>query len=119
MQQQDMFTPTPEYLVAMKKDTDKAIADGHDHAKVEWRNYALQCVEAIAKRRQEFTVNDVREMIHNGPYKTHDNRAVGGVVKRAQRYGMIRPSGRTIPNRVGHGTQMQIWSSCIYQQAND
>lgn len=119
MTQNNLFTPTAEYVEEMNTQTEDAIERAYKHAPDEWRKYALQCVEAVAKRNEEFTVNEVRSLIKAGIYKTHDNRALGGVMKTAQRLGIIEPTGNTIPSVVGHRTPIQIWRSRIFNKTGN
>ena len=80
----------------------------------EWRNQALKCLEAVAQRTAEFTVDSVRAEVVATGLITHDNRAMGGIIKTGVATGWIEPTGRTIPSLVGHKTPMQIWKSKIY-----
>lgn len=113
MSQENLFTPSKEYIDEMNQKTEASVEQSYDNAKEAWREHALRCVEAVAKRQKEFTINEVRDLIHAGKYKTHDNRAVGGVMKTAQSLGIIEPTGKTIPSIVGHRVHIQIWRSLI------
>lgn len=113
MTQENLFTPSKEYIDEMNEKTEASVEQSYDNAKEAWREHALRCVEAVAKRQKEFTINEVRDLIHAGKYKTHDNRAVGGVMKTAQSLGIIEPTGKTIPSIVGHRVHIQIWRSLI------
>jgi len=64
------------------------------------------------------TVDRVRFFVQKSPLKTHDNRAMGGVMKVAQKIGLIEPTGETRPSKVGHKVPMQVWRSCIYNINN-
>jgi hypothetical protein len=95
----------------IEQETRDAIERGYDHAKVEWRQMALECLYEVCLTMKTFTVNDFRDKVDASPIKTHDKRAMGGVINTARRLGWIEPTGDTIPSRVGHKTPMQIWRS--------
>ncbi len=112
---QAQTTITPVQRVEMHKVTTEAVKRSYDHADDEWRAMALDCVKHVAQRHETFTVNDVRDLVQLSHLKTHDNRAMGGVMKTAQRIGYIAPTGESIPSVVGHKVPIQIWKSLIYQ----
>lgn len=105
---------TPKELGEVRDVTNEAIAESFENAQDPWKEYALHCVSVIAKKMQYFTVNDVRPLVAASPYKTQDNRALGAVIKHAQKRNWIKPSGDTRVNKTGHGTHMQVWESNIY-----
>ena len=96
---------------------EEGINRGLENAADDWKSYALECVIAVAKNQHHFTVNDVRPLVKHSPYQTHDNRALGGVFATAKKLGFIEASGRSVPNKTGHGIHMQIWKSKVYGRA--
>lgn len=111
--------PTPEYLQETKELTEEAIARSWENAVDPWKEYALHCVSVVAKRMEEFTVNDVRPLVEAGGFTTQDKRAMGGVIKEAQRRNWIASTGRVQTSKVGHGSNMTIWSSNIVGETID
>lgn len=105
---------TPQYRQEVKQATDAGINQSLDNGDVEFKRWAYKCIVAVAKRQKEFTINDVRDLIHSGNIKTHDNRVIGGVMRVAASRKVMRSTGRSLPNKVGHGTQIQIWESLLY-----
>ncbi len=101
-------------LSEIKAVTEEAVIRSFENAQNPWKEYALRCLEAVAKTKEEFTVNDVRPLVAQSPYTTQDNRALGGVFKEAQKRGWIDTTGAVRVNKTGHGTQMQVWKSKIY-----
>ena len=99
----------------IQKITSEAIDKGYRGANLDWRDLALSCVREVCMHCETFTMNDVRPHIEALPIKTHDNRAVAGVVKTAEKLGWIRPTGRTITSRVGHKSPLIVWKSLIYK----
>lgn len=106
---------TPEEYAVIRKETDAAIEKGLDATRAEWRAMALQELHKVCKSKATFTVNDVRDAVLASNIKTHDNRAMGGVMQMAKRLGWIAPSGQSIPSRVGHLVHIQIWRSLLYK----
>lgn len=111
--------PTPEYRQETKELTEEAVARSFEHANDPWKLYALHCVSVVAKRMEEFTVNDVRPLVDLSPYKTQDNRAMGGVIKEAVRRGWIESTKQVQVSKVGHGSNMTIWRSRIVGETID
>lgn len=103
--------------IAIQKATEAGIKKGYDNAHTEWRTMALSCLYKICNTMPEFTVNDVRDLVEKYLIKTHDNRAMGGVIKTGQKMGWFEPTGRSIPSLVGHKVHIQIWKSLIYKKS--
>ena len=110
---------TPEELEEVKQVTEEAIAASYENAQNPWKEYALHCVSILAKTMQKFTVDDVRPLVAQSPFKTQDNRALGGVLKEAKRRRWIEASGETRVNKTGHGIGMPVWESRIYGETID
>lgn len=104
-----------EYIEKIKAEVEAAVARGWDAADSEWRKMALLILCATALGTREFSVNDFRERLKAQPEKTHDNRAVGGLMKTAERWGWIENTGLTFPSKVGHKTPLTVWRSKIFQ----
>lgn len=100
----------------MEEVTEKGIEQGFENAHEEWRAMALDCLHKVCLSYDTFTVNDVRALVERSPLKTHDNRAMGGIIKTGQREGWLAPTGESIPSVVGHKVHIQIWKSLIYKQ---
>lgn len=102
-------------LQKIQIETDLAIKRGWDSTRSQWRTMALKILCEVCLEKREFTVNDFRNMILNSGIVTHDNRAMGGLMATAKKWGWIK-SINSIPSRVGHKTPIQVWRSCIYQE---
>ena len=102
---------------SIEHETDYAILSGMRNADITWQSYAIECMRVIASRYQTFTMDDVRPLVQTSPVKTHDNRAMGGVVKWAMLAGWIERTGQSIPSRTGHKTPIQVWNSRLYKGA--
>lgn len=110
----EKYTIPPEEYATIRRETDEAVERGYDHAKAEWKMQALDVLYNVCRTMQEFTVNDFREQVKQLEAKTHDNRAMGGLMNTAKRLGWIESSGKSIPSRVGHLVPIAIWRSKIF-----
>lgn len=96
------------------QETDEAVQRSFDNSNQSWREITLNNLMKFCEYTDTFTMNDFRD--YNALYckaTTHDNRAMGGVIRTARTYGWIIPTGRTIISRVGHKSPLQIWKSII------
>jgi hypothetical protein len=88
-----------------------------DHAKEEWKEAAHGCVLSCAKTMRLFTADDVQLLLSKLPVKTHDNRALGPILREAQKSLMIRDTEQfTRSTQVKcHRMPRRIWESLIYE----
>lgn len=93
--------------------TDEAVQRGYKNANSEWKRTALEIVYDMCIGRHQFTVNDFRDELKRRGVKTHDNRAMGGVMRTAQARKWIESTGNTIQSKVGHKSPLQIWRSLL------
>lgn len=100
-----------EEMNQIQAETDAGIAKGWEGAHVQWRKMALNCLLELCLTQKSFTVNDFRDSVRASQIKTHDNRAMGGVMVTAKKLGWITPTGSSIISRVGHKSQLQVWKS--------
>jgi hypothetical protein len=101
----------------MNRVTEEGIEKGFDNANEEWRAMALNCLYNLCLARETFTVNELRDIVKRSPLKTHDNRAMGGVMATGKKEGWLTPTGQTIPSVVGHKVHIQIWKSLLYKKS--
>lgn len=110
-----MTINSQEDIIRMNEATKRAVEQGFDNAHDAWRAMALECVQQICLTKESFTVNDVRDLVKMSDLKTHDNRAMGGVMVTAKGRGWLVPTGKSIPSVVGHKTHIQVWKSLIFK----
>ncbi|RMR58869.1 hypothetical protein ALP83_200139 [Pseudomonas syringae pv. actinidiae] len=81
---------------------------------VNWAELAYDTVISVAKTHQEFTPDDIWK---TGLPKPIEARALGGVMARAKREGIIEKTGRVQPTTQveSHGTDITIWKSLIFK----
>lgn len=95
--------------------TNKAIDQGYENADNSWKIMALECVKQVCLTHATFTMNDVRWLSDASPIKTHDKRAMGGIMKTAKSLGWIVLTGEVIVSKVGHKSLLQVWKSKLYK----
>lgn len=111
----ERYPLTSEESKEMRGQTEDAISRGINSAHEEWREMAIECLRIVASKNPTFTVNQVRELVDMSPLKTHDNRAMGGVIRAGLANKWIEKTGDSIPSVVGHKVHIQIWRSKIYK----
>jgi len=81
-----------------------------------FRETALIAVETCARRQPEVTSDDVWPLV--GDVKTTDNRALGPVMRTAQRLGFIEPTERftATAQPLSHRSPMRIWRSLLFSK---
>lgn len=115
----DNFNQTNEQRAEMLQRTDEGINNSFINAHDKWRFCALECLKEVALSKERFTVDDVRSLVSMSGLHTHDNRAMGGVIKTGVKNGWIIATGQTVPSVVGHKIPMQIWKSLIVKEVCD
>lgn len=112
MTQRELFTSQDQQ--EMNKVTERGIETSLENAHEQWRAMARRCLHEVCLNNEFFTVNDVRDIVKRSHLKTHDNRAMGGVMVTGKKEGWLAPTGKTIPSVVGHKVHIQVWKSLLY-----
>lgn len=99
---------------------DRAIFAGQIGAETRDPGWAMRCmgaVERCARERAEFTSGDVWGYLSAADRQMGDGRALGGVMRGAQRDGLIVPTPRFRPSplRSRHHAPARVWASCIHR----
>jgi len=113
MEQPPLFDPDADGIAAR----DEAIDQVEIHADQEWSELAYRAVRWVASRMDYFTTDDVWEALvrYHSEAGTHERRAMGAIMVRAARDGLImategfRPTSRA----VAHRGPKRIWRSLI------
>jgi len=93
---------------------DKAIDQVEDNADEQWFTEAMEGVRWLAQQSTLFTTDDVWEYLAGIPeVKTHDHRAMGAVMQKAQKLGWISPTERYWQSKrpVAHARPIRVWKS--------
>lgn len=98
-------------------EADKAIQQGLDNAKKEWKVRVMSIVEEICRTQREFTSDDVRSALGDFYSSgTHDPRALGGLMRVAKKEKLCEPTGFHVPSKFTHGHLHQVWRSLIFKE---
>jgi hypothetical protein len=96
-----------------------AIKSVEEHADDAWKAAAMDAVLKCAGANALFTVDDVWPLIPS-QFQTHDDRALGPIMRNAASRGWIKQSGNFKRSWVrNHGTVRPLWRSRIYKKTGD
>lgn len=98
----------PTLFDALAK-ADEAIRRVDENADEGWKRAADQVVWEWSQSFREFTTDDVMESLDALGVTTHDNRALGPVMRRMIRKGFIQEVGMTRSRR-RHGARIPIYA---------
>lgn len=90
---------------------DEALARVEANADVEWKLAAELVVHLLAAQLGTFTSDDVWEGLVDGSASTHEPRALGAVLKRVAKDGVIAPTDEWRISRRPecHGRPVRVW----------
>ena len=79
-------------MTAPEINRDEAMARADQHAQPEWKDLARRCIEWLARERRTFTSDDIWDALaeHYPNVQTHEHRALGPILLKATRDGLIR-----------------------------
>lgn len=97
------------------EEINKAIKQGLDNAQIEWKRAALRVIYDVCTQNQEVSANDFTQLIKKLPQKTHDNRAIGGLIAMARKFRWIEKTGELEGSKSAHLVKIQVWRSLIYR----
>ena len=92
---------------------DDGIGRADEHADREWKDAAYEAVSDLALFCEHFTTDDVHERL--GDVHTHDKRAMGAIMLRAARDGLIVATDRYVASdrAVAHRNPKRVWRSLV------
>lgn len=99
-----------------------AIQRADDHADPDWRDVAYDCVVAVAQRCAMFTTDQVIDELAKHPtVSTHEGRALGPVMMRAQRNNIIVATDQFVNSEAvsRHRAPKRVWASLVINQQFD
>ena len=81
------------------------------HADTEWLRIATGIVKALAAGGHPFTTDRIWLMLEQVPVATHEPRALGAVMRRLARDGIIRTTGEYVKTqrREAHSRPIPVW----------
>jgi len=104
-------------LLAAEEARDEAMGEVEEAAEPSFNEVAFEALERVAQLRDCFIVDAVWEELRKGgliPY-THDKRAMGPIMSRGQREGLIEPTGDYEPSAQvkSHAGPRRVWRSLV------
>jgi hypothetical protein len=91
-----------------QKTRDAAIAQVDANADDEWKRYALGFVAEVSGVLDDFTTDDLWDL---GLIKPREPRALGPVMRRAAKRGLIATTGEFRKSRYRNCAPLPVWSS--------
>ena len=94
---------------------DEGIKQVEGNANSNWMSLARDAVFCTAEYKQWLTTDHIWDKINDWGFgeATHDNRAMGAVMRKAQAEGWIEPTDRVIKSTraVCHSRPIRVWKS--------
>tara|TARA_Y100001963_G_C6792589_1_gene456486 strand:- start:8907 stop:9212 length:306 start_codon:yes stop_codon:yes gene_type:complete len=88
----------------------EAIWAAYTHSPSEWRLMAEEAVKEVALNIYTFTTANVWYQLEEWGYqKPPEPRALGGVMRRLKRDGVIEPTGQYRNCGIRHGSPLTVW----------
>lgn len=97
------------------------MAAAQAHADAEWKKDAYNAVKWCAAHYKEFSTNEVWDRLQASTSSTHEHRAMGPVMMRAARRGLVTNTNRVVTSKIPyqHGRKVALWRSCIHKSFLD
>jgi hypothetical protein len=94
---------------------DNAIDRAEEHADVAWRQAAYDSGRRLAAIRATLISEDIFASMAGTGLATHEPRAMGAIMRRLHKDGLIEPTDRfvTSPSPVGHKRPSRVWRSRV------
>lgn len=90
--------------------TTSSISRAGANANSDWFNEAIGAVELLIRRGKNFTTDNVWEILDQLPYKTHERRALGAIIRDFDKSGRIQAVGAKKSTRpICHGRFITEW----------
>lgn len=92
---------------------DEAIARAEQHAVVDWNDEVDRAILRVARRRDLFTTDDIWQELLTAPAWTHEPRAMGAAMRRAERAGWCSPTADWWLSKrpACHRRPLRVWRS--------
>lgn len=102
-----------------ERERDRGMGRAYRAANPAWKAFMYECIVVVARRKQYFTTDDVetRRVRIGGP-TTHENRALGPLMRQAHRDGICYPTERFEPSRraMEHARPLRVWQSLVFNR---
>jgi len=106
------MNPTIFDALAEAESADEAIGRADTNADLLWGAVFYDSIIEVAATHRLFTSTDVRNHMlrFGGGATTHEPRAIGALMRRAHREGIIEPTDQ-YRNQGSHGRPQRVWRS--------
>lgn len=96
---------------------DTAIERVKANADDNWEDRAMAALWDVCRKEREFLVDDVRDELDRRGIVTHDMRAIGPLMLKASKKGMVEHTGEYRPSRQAqcHGNPRGVWRSLVFK----
>ena len=92
------------------------IARAESGADVNWLNAAHECLVAMAQTRESFSAWEITKTLRDLKIETPNERAMGTVLLKAAKCGLIEKTSLHKPNPLAHNCPSPVWRSKVYGQ---
>lgn len=94
---------------------DAAIRNAQINANDDWMRCAKQATWHIIRQGHEFTTDDIWQLLDDLGVRTHENRALGAVIRSARDAGVIVATGRYVKTRrpEAHSRPVMVWEPML------
>ena len=103
-------------VMSWEDETRAAIQQSELHANDACKVLVLEEIKKIAEEKEEFIANDIFLRAKDLTVSTHDFRAIGPVIAKAKRMGLIMETGKYAKNPNRHGSPCPIWTKSLIIQ---
>jgi hypothetical protein len=100
------------------KSTQTYVDTATAHANPKWHKAALAAVKTVAEKQETLISADVLTEIADSDVKTHDLRALGGIMIEARDLGLIESSGLVRRSDKHTRGATTLWKSLLYRHPN-
>ncbi|MEL6104847.1 MAG: hypothetical protein AAFU85_02370 [Planctomycetota bacterium] len=91
-----------------------AIDRADQNADSDWKETALRLLHSIARRKDEFTADDLVEALESESVETHNPSAIGPVFLRAKKEGWIESTDQMQQTRISRRhRKLTVWRSLL------
>lgn len=104
----------PNLLDLIVAAREEAINRVEAHADPEWKDVAYLTALRVAQQKRFFVSEDVWDAL-SGDVQTHEPRAMGAVMRRLRKEGIVEPTDQfvTSTSPLGHGRPSRVWRSLL------
>jgi membrane protein involved in colicin uptake len=104
-----MKLPNP----TLTEQTDKAVARVGQAANQAWKDACYEAIKEACRRWDTFTSEDVNDILDELEVHTHEPRAMGAMMRKAQADGYCQPTSEFVPS---HRTTSNSYTKRVWKR---